>query len=104
MVTKKSGSDEFKLRDHLKKNPPKKRSTRTANESDGLQPDAVMGDSKTYNPVVESTSWSDDVTEVLGGKAIVYTTPTSGGRYYVRIWLPVEKKYLRKSLRTKDKA
>jgi integrase len=103
MVTKRSGSEEFNLRDHLKKNPSKKRSSRTANESKGLQPDALIGDPKTYNPVVESTSWSDDITEVLGGKAVIYTTPTSGGRYYVRIWLPVEKKYLRKSLRTKDK-
>ena len=79
----------------------KKRSKKKHKE--GLVGDTVIGAQSEYNPVVEDSTWTDDVTEVLSGKAIVYRTKNSGGRYYVRLWLPAEKKYYRKSLKTKDK-
>ena len=37
---------------------------------------------------------------ILGGKGVIYTTPHSGNNYYFRTWIPEEKKYVRKSLRT----
>ena len=46
--------------------------------------------------------WRDNTYEILGGKAIIYTTLKSGGNYYVRMRLTLEKKYLRQSLRTSD--
>jgi hypothetical protein len=46
--------------------------------------------------------WRDNTYEILGGKAIIYTTLKSGGNYYVRMRLTLEKKYLRQSLRTPD--
>lgn len=79
----------------------KKRAKKTHKE--GLLGDVIIGNARNYNPVVESSTWTDDVTEVLGGKAVIYRTKNSGGRYYVRLWLPAEKKYFRKSLRTKNK-
>ena len=39
---------------------------------------------------------------ILGDKGVIYTTPQSGGNYYFRTWIPEEKKYYRKSLRTND--
>ena len=39
--------------------------------------------------------------EILGGKGVIYTTPYSNGNYYFRTWIKDEKKYIRKSLRTK---
>lgn len=50
----------------------------------------------------EKQLWRDNTYEILGGKAIIYTTLKSGGNYYVRMRLTLEKKYLRKSLRTTD--
>jgi integrase len=47
--------------------------------------------------------WSFDETEILGGKGIIFTTKTSGGNYYLRMKIPSESKYLKKSLRTRDK-
>ena len=46
--------------------------------------------------------WRDNTYEILGGKAIIYTTLKSGGNYYVRMRLTLEKKYLRQSLKTPD--
>ena len=40
--------------------------------------------------------------DVLGGKAKILTTKASGGVWQVRIWISEEKKYLRKSLKTRD--
>jgi integrase len=50
----------------------------------------------------EKQSWRGDTYEILGGKAIIYTTLKSGGNYYVRMRLTLEKKYLRQSLKTPD--
>jgi len=36
--------------------------------------------------------WRDNTYEILGGKAIIYTTLKSGGNYYVRMRLTLEKK------------
>ena len=41
--------------------------------------------------------------EILGGKGMVYITPYSNGNWYFRTWISEEGKYLRKSLRTKNK-
>lgn len=50
-----------------------------------------VSDSKTYL----------DQYPIFGGKAIIYTTPKSGGNYALRMWIPEEQHYYRKSLRTK---
>jgi integrase len=47
--------------------------------------------------------WSFDETEILGGKGVIFTTKNSGGNYYLRMKVPSEGKYLKKSLRTRDK-
>ncbi len=39
---------------------------------------------------------------VLDGSAIVYRTPQSGDMYQFRTWLPDERKYYRRSLKTRD--
>jgi integrase len=40
--------------------------------------------------------------EILGGKGKVFRVPNSGDVYQFQMWIPEEKKYLRKSLKTKD--
>ena len=40
--------------------------------------------------------------EILGGKAKVFRVPNSGDVYQFQMWIPEEKKTLRKSLKTKD--
>ena len=40
--------------------------------------------------------------EILGGKAKVFRVPNSGDVYQFQMWIPEEKKSLRKSLKTKD--
>ncbi len=39
---------------------------------------------------------------ILGGKGVIYTTPESNGNFYFRTWIPEEKRYVRRGLRTKD--
>jgi integrase len=46
--------------------------------------------------------WTDNEQEILGGKSVIYTTRNSGGNYYIRIRIPSEGKYIRKSLKTRD--
>lgn len=38
---------------------------------------------------------------IYGGKAVIYTTPASNGIFQFRCWIPEEKKYFRKTLRTR---
>ena len=52
--------------------------------------------------VKESKTYLNQV-EILGGKGCIYTTPQSNGNYYFRTWVAEENKYVRKSLRTKDR-
>ena len=40
--------------------------------------------------------------EILGGKAKIFRVPNSGDVYQFQMWIPEEKKTLRKSLKTKD--
>lgn len=40
---------------------------------------------------------------ILGGKAEIYLMPRSGRVYQVRMWIPEEGKYLRRSLKTTDR-
>jgi len=46
--------------------------------------------------------WSSQQHDILGGKAKVLRTPQSGDVWQFRMWIQEEKKYLRKSLRTRD--
>jgi integrase len=39
---------------------------------------------------------------IFGGKAVIYTTPASNGIYQFRCWIAEEKKYFRKTLRTRS--
>ncbi len=39
---------------------------------------------------------------IYGGKAVIYTTPDSNGIYQFRCWIAEEKKYFRKTLRTRS--
>ena len=43
----------------------------------------------------------DNVTKILGNKATIYTNKF--GMWQFRLWLATENKYLRKSLKTKEK-
>ena len=47
--------------------------------------------------------WTLDETEIMSGKGVIFTTQNSGGNYYLRMKIPSEGKYLKKSLRTRDK-
>ena len=51
-------------------------------------------------PKTNSKTFSQDI---LNGKGEVYLMPRSGGVYQFRMWIPDEKKYLRRSLKTTDK-
>jgi len=51
-------------------------------------------------PKINSKTFSQDI---LNGKGEVYLMPRSGGVYQFRMWIPDEKKYLRRSLKTTDK-
>lgn len=45
-----------------------------------------------------------DQTAIFGGKAFIFRTPASRDKYQFRIWIPEEKKYFRKSLKTSSKS
>ena len=51
----------------------------------------------------ENTSSYLDQHPILGDKGMIYVTPYSNVKWYFRTWIPKEKKYLRKSLRTTNK-
>jgi len=44
-----------------------------------------------------------DVTDIFDGEIRIYRTTQSGDVYQLRMWISEEKKYIRKSLRTRDK-
>ena len=44
-----------------------------------------------------------DVTEVYDGQIRIYRTTNSGDVYQLRMWISQERKYIRKSLKTRDK-
>lgn len=44
-----------------------------------------------------------DVTDLLDGQVRIYRTTHSGDVYQLRLWVSEERKYIRKSLRTRDK-
>ena len=70
---------------------------------DILKSDTLIGD-EVYDRGIneEETDWRTNKIEVLGGVAVIYTTPRSGGNYQFRMWLPDERKYFWKSLRTSN--
>jgi homospermidine synthase len=39
---------------------------------------------------------------ILRDKSVIYTIPQPGGNHYYRTWIPEEKRYYLKSLRTND--
>jgi hypothetical protein len=51
----------------------------------------------------EKAKWSKQQTNILGGKAQILQTEASGGGWQFRCFISEEKKYVRKSLRTRDK-
>lgn len=51
----------------------------------------------------EKAKWSKQKTNILGGKAQILQTVASNGVWQFRCFISEEKKYVRKSLRTKDK-
>ena len=84
------------------KRPPRKGQTATDSE-DRLKAETVIGgDVYTRGIDNHSTIWRADKIEILGGVAIIYTTPKSGGNWQFRTWLPAEKKYVYRSLKTKN--
>ena len=60
----------------------------------------VIEDDMGIKPKTNSKTFSQDI---LNGKGEVYLMPRSGGVYQFRMWIPDEKKYLRRSLKTTDK-
>ena len=48
-------------------------------------------------------NWTNSHFDVFGGKAQILQTKTSGGNWQFRCFISSENKYVRKSLRTKDK-
>ena len=55
-----------------------------------------MARPKSKNP------WTLNEREILGGKSIIFTTQNSGGNFYIRMKIPNEGKYLKRSLKTRD--
>ena len=55
---------------------------------------------KTTKPIVGIFQHSNH--QILGGKAKTFRVPKSGDVYQFQMWLVEEKKYLRKTLKTKD--
>jgi integrase len=47
-------------------------------------------------------SWSDQNHDILAGKASIFRVRNSGDVWQFRMWIPDEKKHLRKSLKTRD--
>jgi len=47
-------------------------------------------------------TWTKENHEILGGKAMIHRVNQSGDVWQLRMWIPEEKKYLRKSLKTRD--
>ena len=47
-------------------------------------------------------SWSDQNHDILAGKASIFRVRNSGDVWQFRMWIPEEKKHLRKSLKTRD--
>lgn len=47
-------------------------------------------------------TWTRDNHSILGDKGQIYRVNASGDVYQLRMWIPQEKKYLRKSLKTRD--
>ena len=47
-------------------------------------------------------SWSRENHDLLGGKGQIFRVNQSGDVWQLRMWIPEEKKYLRKSLKTRD--
>lgn len=70
---------------------------------DILESDTLIGD-KVYDRGTneEEIDWRTNKIEILGGVTVIYTTPRSGGNYQFRMWLPDERKYFWKSLRTSN--
>jgi hypothetical protein len=55
---------------------------------------------KTTKPIVGTFQHSNH--QILGGKAKIFRVPKSGNIYQFQMWIEAEKKYLRKTLKTKD--
>ena len=51
---------------------------------------------------VSKGSWTRENHELLGGKGMIFRVNQSGEVWQLRMWIPEEKKYLRKSLKTRD--
>ncbi len=51
---------------------------------------------------VSKGTWTKENHEILGGKAMIYRVNQSGDVWQLRMWIPEEKKYVRKSLKTRD--
>ena len=51
----------------------------------------------------KNNSWATEEHDVLNGKAVVLRVASrSGDVYQFRMWIPEERKYVRKSLKTRD--
>ena len=51
----------------------------------------------------KSSRWTTGHTDILGGKAQILQTKSSNGVWQFRCYIAEEGKYVRKSLRTRDK-
>jgi hypothetical protein len=46
--------------------------------------------------------WNQDTHDILGGKAVILRTRASGDVWQFRMWVSEERKYVRKTLKTRD--
>ena len=84
------------------KRPPRK-GVLSVDPDDVLKAETTIGDEVHARGMDDHASkWREDKVEILGGVAIIYTTPKSGGNWQFRTWLPAEKKYVYRSLKTKN--
>ena len=51
---------------------------------------------------VNAGGFQHSVHEILGGKAKVFRVPNSGDVWQFQMWIPEEKKHLRRTLKTRD--
>ena len=78
----------FQTKSTVEKNGRKKSTTKTVSQT------------KVLKPKIPRMS---DITEIYDGDIRIFRTTKSGDVYQLRMWISEEKKYIRKTLRTRDK-
>ena len=65
--------------------------------------DNSLKSKKTKNKSTEKVSRRTDITEIFDGNVTIYKTTNSGDVYQFQMYVKDEQRYVRKSLKTRDK-